>query len=48
MLFTHRSRESYGMPSKNLKLGPCAAVKQFAVNCACEVNVGDAPSNMSS
>lgn len=48
MLFTHCSRENYGMPSRNLRLGPCAAAKQFAMNHACDMNLGDAPSNMSS
>lgn len=33
------------MPSKNLRLGPCAAVKQFVMNHACDMNLGDAPSN---
>lgn len=48
MLFNHCSRENYGMPSKNLRLDPCAAAKQFAMNCACDINLGDAPPNMRS
>lgn len=48
MLFNHRSRENYAMPSENLRLGPCAAVKQFAMNRACDMNLGDAPPSMRS
>lgn len=48
MLFTCCSTENYGTLSKNLRLGPCATLKQFVMNHACDMNLGDAPSNMSS
>lgn len=48
MLITHCPRENYGMLSENLRLGSCAAAKQFALNHACDVNLGDAPSRVSS
>ncbi|KAM6366604.1 LOW QUALITY PROTEIN: microtubule-associated protein 1 light chain 3 gamma [Alca torda] len=56
---TYASQEMFGcfLPTaqgatmecpKNLRLGPCAAVKQFAMNHTCDMNLGDAPSSVSS
>ncbi|XP_054018469.1 microtubule-associated proteins 1A/1B light chain 3C [Dryobates pubescens] len=33
---------------KHLRLGPCAAAKQFSMNHACDMNLGDAPADKSS
>lgn len=48
MLITHCPRENYGMLSGDLRLGSYAAAKQFALNHACDMNLGDAPSSVSS
>lgn len=48
MLITHCSRENYGMLSENLRLGSDAAAKQFPLNHACDMNLRDAPSTVSS
>lgn len=56
---TYASQEMFGcfLPTaegktvtflKHLRLGPHAAAKQFPINHTCEMNLGDAPANMSS